>query len=113
VAAFRRPAIATSGAYDANTGKRAWKFVTVADAGRLGGDTWNNLPNDQRAGADTWIAGTYDPALNVTYCGTAQAKPWRRDLRGSSKGATLFANSTLALDCRYQQAEVVLQPFAG
>jgi alcohol dehydrogenase (cytochrome c) len=85
-------------AYDANSGQRAWKFVTVADAGQSGGDTWGNLPNEQRAGADTWIAGTYDPTLNLTYWGTAQAKPWRRDLRGSADGATLFANSSLALD---------------
>jgi alcohol dehydrogenase (cytochrome c) len=85
-------------AYDANTGQRAWKFVTVADAGQPGGDTWNNLPNEQRAGGETWIAGTYDPSSNLTYWGTAQSKPWRRDLRGSGNGATLFANSTLALD---------------
>src|SRR6202161_861536 len=85
-------------AYDANTGQRAWKFATVADAGQPGGDTWNGMADDQRAGAETWIAGTYDPTLNLTYWGTAQAKPWRRDLRGSGNGATLFANSTLALD---------------
>ena len=85
-------------AYDANTGQRAWKFVTVALKGQPGGDTWNNLPDDQRAGTETWIAGTYDPDLNTTYWGTAQAKPWRRDLRGSGAGATLYANSTLALD---------------
>jgi alcohol dehydrogenase (cytochrome c) len=85
-------------AYDANTGQRDWKFITIADAGQPGGDTWNNLPNEKRAGADTWIAGTYDPELNITYWGTAQAKPWRRDLRGTGDGATLYANSTLALD---------------
>jgi alcohol dehydrogenase (cytochrome c) len=85
-------------AYDANTGQRAWKFTTVALKGTPGGDTWNNLPDDQRAGTETWIAGTYDPELNTTYWGTAQAKPWRRDLRGSGTGATLYANSTLALD---------------
>ena len=85
-------------AYDANTGQRAWKFVTVALKGQPGGDTWNNLPDEQRAGTETWIAGTYDPDLNTTYWGTAQAKPWRRDLRGSGDGATLYANSTLALD---------------
>jgi alcohol dehydrogenase (cytochrome c) len=85
-------------AYDANTGQRAWKFVTVALTGQQGGDTWGKLPDDQRAGTETWIAGTYDPELNTTYWGTAQAKPWRRDLRGSGDGATLFANSTLALD---------------
>jgi alcohol dehydrogenase (cytochrome c) len=85
-------------AYDADTGKRAWKFVTVALTGQPGGDTWGKLSDDQRAGGETWIAGTYDPELNLTYWGTAQAKPWRRDLRGSGDGATLYANSTLALD---------------
>jgi alcohol dehydrogenase (cytochrome c) len=85
-------------AYDANTGARAWKFQTVALTGQPGGDSWGGLPDDQRAGGETWIAGTYDPELNTTFWGTAQAKPWRRDLRGSKDGATLYANSTLALD---------------
>ena len=85
-------------AYDANTGQRAWKFQTVATSGTPGGDSWGKLADDQRAGGETWIAGSYDPELNTTYWGTAQAKPWRRDLRGSGDGATLFANSTLALD---------------
>ncbi len=85
-------------AYDANTGKRVWKFVTVPNKGEPGGDSWGNLPDERRAGVETWIAGTYDPVLNTTYWGTAQAKPWRRDARGSGDGATLYANSTLALD---------------
>ena len=85
-------------AYDAKTGKRDWKFVTVALKGQPGGDSWGTLPDNQRKGAETWIAGTYDPELNTTYWGTAQAKPWRRDLRGSGTGDTDYANSTLALD---------------
>jgi len=85
-------------AYDAKTGKRDWKFVTTALTGQPGGDTWGKLPDNMRKGAETWIAGTYDPELNTTYWGTAQAKPWRRDLRGSGDGATDYANSTLALD---------------
>ena len=85
-------------AYDAMTGRRDWKFVTVALNGQPGGDSWNNMPDADRQGAETWIAGTYDPVLNTTYWGTAQAKPWRRDLRGSGTGATEYANSTLALD---------------
>ncbi len=36
--------------------------------------------------------------MNLTYWGTAQAKPWTRVSRGSGNGATLFANSTLALN---------------
>jgi alcohol dehydrogenase (cytochrome c) len=85
-------------AYDATTGKRDWKFVTVALTGQPGGDTWNNMPDNDRKGVETWVAGTYDPELNTTYWGTAQAKPWRRDLRGSGTGATDYANSTLALN---------------
>lgn len=85
-------------AYDAATGKRDWKFVTVALKGQPGGDSWGKLPDNERKGAETWIAGTYDPELNTTYWGTAQAKPWRRDLRGSGNGATDYANSTIALD---------------
>ncbi len=85
-------------AYDAKTGKRDWKFVTVALKGQKGGDTWGDLPDNERKGGETWIAGTYDPESNTTYWGTAQAKPWRRDLRGSGDGATEYANSTIALD---------------
>jgi len=85
-------------AYDTNTGKVAWRFKTIALKGEPGGDTWNNLPDEFRQGAETWIAGTYDPELNTTYWGTAQSKPWTRASRGTGAGATLYANSTLALD---------------
>ncbi len=85
-------------AYDAKTGKELWRFYTVALEGEPGGDTWGSLPNDFRVGAETWITGSYDPELNLTYWGTAQAKPWTRASRGSGNGATLFANSTLALN---------------
>jgi alcohol dehydrogenase (cytochrome c) len=85
-------------AYDARTGKRAWSFTTIADKGTPGGDTWGDVPDDMRAGGETWIAGTYDPELNITYWGTAQAKPWMQASRRSGTAATLYANSTLALD---------------
>ena len=85
-------------AYDASTGKEVWRFKTVALQGEQGGDSWGNLPNLFRAGTESWITGSYDPDLNLTYWGTAQAKPWMRVSRGSGNGATLFANSTLAID---------------
>ncbi len=85
-------------AYDAKTGKEAWRFRTVALEGEPGGDTWGGLTNTFRAGVETWITGSYDPDLNLTYWGTAQAKPWMRVSRGSGNGATLYANSTLAID---------------
>lgn len=85
-------------AYDAATGKELWRFNTIAVDGEPGGDTWGSLPNVFRAGAESWITGSYDPELNLTYWGTAQAKPWMRVSRGSGNGATLYANSTLALN---------------
>ena len=85
-------------AYDAKTGKEAWRFRTVALEGEPGGDTWGGLSNTFRAGTETWITGSYDPDLNLTFWGTAQAKPWMRASRGSGNGATLYANSTLALN---------------
>jgi len=85
-------------AYDAKTGKEAWRFRTVALEGEPGGDTWGGLANTFRAGVETWITGSYDPDLNLTYWGTAQAKPWMRASRGSGNGATLYANSTVALN---------------
>jgi alcohol dehydrogenase (cytochrome c) len=85
-------------AYDAETGKEVWRFYTIAKEGELGGDSWGKLPNLFRAGGETWITGSYDPDLNLTYWGVAQSKPWMRASRQSGNGATLFANSTVALN---------------
>jgi alcohol dehydrogenase (cytochrome c) len=85
-------------AYDAQTGKEAWRFYTIAKEGEPGGDTWGKLPNLFRAGGETWITGSYDPDFNLTYWGVAQSKPWMRASRQSGNGSTLFANSTVALN---------------
>ncbi len=87
-------------AYDAETGKQLWKFYTVAREGEPGGDTWASLPNLLRAGGDTWITGSYDPELNLTYWGVAQAKPWMRASRGTKSETALYTSSTLALQSR-------------
>ncbi len=86
-------------AYDAASGKQLWKFETVAREGQPGGDTWGQLPNLLRAGGDTWITGSYDPELNLTYWGVAQAKPWMRASRGAKvSDRALYTASTLALN---------------
>ena len=83
---------------DAQSGKIDWRFNTTARAGTTGGDTWGNLPNMLRAGGDTWITGTYDPDLNLTYWGVANAKPWMQASRGTTgNDAALYTTSTLAL----------------
>jgi alcohol dehydrogenase (cytochrome c) len=86
-------------AYDAATGRLAWKFHTVAHSGEPGGDTWNNLPIMMRQGGETWIAGSYDPDLDLTFWGIAQAKPWMPVSRGTRVfDAALHTASTVALN---------------
>ncbi len=83
---------------DSATGKILWRFNTEAREGTPGGDTWGKLPNMLRAGGDTWITGTYDPELNLTYWGVAQAKPWMQASRGTTgNDAALYTSATLAL----------------
>src|SRR6185437_5538184 len=74
-------------AYDSETGKQLWKFETVARKGTPGGDSWGDTPDLLRAGGDTWITGSYDPTLNLTYWGTAQPKPWMRASRNTGGAA--------------------------
>ena len=86
-------------AIDINTGKRAWRFHTIPREGEPGFDTWGKLPKESRAGVETWIAGSYDPDLNLTYWGTAQSKPWSFLNRGTTPiDKTLYSSSTLALN---------------
>ena len=53
-------------AYDADTGKRAWRFWTVPGPGEAGSDTWG--PDAwKRGGGSTWVTGRSraKPAVNV------------------------------------------------
>ncbi len=81
-------------AYDAKTGKEAWKTYTIPGPGEPGHDSW---PGDtwKTGGASTWITGTYDSDTNIAYWGTGNAAPWMPDNRA---GDNLYANSVLALD---------------
>jgi alcohol dehydrogenase (cytochrome c) len=86
-------------AYDPATGEQKWRFRTVALEGEPGGESWGGLPDLYRAGAESWITGSYDPDLNLTYWGTTQAKPWMPASRGmKGEDVALYSSSTLALD---------------
>lgn len=85
--------------HDADTGKELWRTSTIALPGDDGDQTWAGTPAEFRAGGDMWIAGSYDPHLNLFYIGTAQAKPWVAASRGmSTRDAALYTNSTLAIE---------------
>lgn len=86
-------------AFDAASGKLLWGFNTVARPEEPGGDTWGKQPMMFRAGGETWITGSFDPDLNLTYWGTAQAKPWVPASRGmSARDKALYTSSTVALN---------------
>jgi len=84
--------------YDAGTGKQLWKFNTVRRGSETGSETWGKLADNLRVGGETWIAGSYDPDLDLMYWGVAQAKPWMRASRGSTNfDNVLYTSSTVAL----------------
>jgi len=82
-------------AYDAQTGKEAWRFWTIPAPGEKGSESW---PGDLylHGGGTTWMPGTYDPELNTIYWGTSNPSP---DFDGSVRpGDDLYTSSLLALD---------------
>ena len=86
-------------AHDARTGRELWRTFTIARPGEPHGDTWGDLPLEERGGGDTWNGASWDPELGLVYFGTAQAKPHAPVSRGlTTADSTLYTNSTLALD---------------
>jgi alcohol dehydrogenase (cytochrome c) len=82
-------------AYDAASGKLAWRFWTIPAPGEIGSESW---PGDLylHGGGTTWMPGTYDPELNTLFWGTSNPAP---DFEGSVRpGDDLYTDSLLALD---------------
>jgi alcohol dehydrogenase (cytochrome c) len=82
-------------AYDAKTGKRAWRFWTVPAAGEPGVETWGG-DSWKYGAAATWVTGAFDPDQNLVFWGTGNPGPdWNGDVR---PGDNLYSDSLLALD---------------
>jgi alcohol dehydrogenase (cytochrome c) len=82
-------------AFDAQTGKQAWRFWTIPGPGERGSESW---PGDMylRGGGTTWMPGTYDPELNTLFWGTSNPAP---DFDGDPRpGDDLYTDCVLALD---------------
>lgn len=91
--------------HDLETGRELWRFNTIAQPGEPGGDTWNNLPADQRWGGSVWTPPSYDPELNLLFVGTGSPYPWSSIQRGTYNpeggghhGDILYTSSTLAIN---------------
>jgi alcohol dehydrogenase (cytochrome c) len=82
-------------AYDARTGKQAWKFNTIPGPGEKGNETWAG-DSWMHGGASVWVTGSYDEQSNLTYWGIGNPGPdWNSDVRG---GANLYSDCVVALD---------------
>jgi alcohol dehydrogenase (cytochrome c) len=82
-------------AYEAQTGKRAWRFYTIPGPGEPGNDTWAG-DSWKTGGASVWVTGAYDPEQNLLMYGIGNPGP---DYHSESrKGDNLYSNSLVALD---------------
>lgn len=88
-------------AIDAETGKEAWRFATIAKKGEINGDSWNGAEDNIRYGGSVWTAGTYNEKENLVYFGTGQTyhiKPLMQPPERNEKNAALYTDTTLALN---------------
>jgi alcohol dehydrogenase (cytochrome c) len=82
-------------AYDAKTGKRAWRFWTIPGPGERGNETWKG-DSWKTGSAATWVTGAFDPQTNLIYWGTGNPGPdWNGDVR---EGDNLYSDCVIALD---------------
>jgi quinohemoprotein ethanol dehydrogenase len=94
-------------AYDAETGKLAWRFYTVPgnpakgfenDAMRKAAETWTGeWWNNGGGGGTPWDSFAYDPEAKLLYVGTGNGSAWDRKLRSPGGGDNLYLSSIVAL----------------
>ncbi len=94
-------------AYDAETGKFAWKFFIVPgnpadgfedEAQEMAAKTWKGEWWKHGGGGNTWNGFTYDEENNQLLIGTGNGSPWNQKVRSPGGGDNLFLCSIVALD---------------
>jgi PQQ-dependent dehydrogenase (methanol/ethanol family) len=96
--------------YDAETGKRLWRFWTVPGdpaagfenkAMEMAAATWKT-PGWWKAGggATVWDAITYDTTTDLVIFGTGNGAPWDAVQRDAAGGDNLFMTSIVAVHAR-------------
>ncbi len=102
-----RPTRGFFDAYDALTGRRAWRFYTVPGdpskpfenaAMKSAAATWDNEWWKRGGGGAVWDGMAYDPDLGLVYVGTGNAMPWTHQLRSSRDKDNLYVASILAVN---------------
>ncbi len=93
-------------AYDAQTGKLAWRFYTVpGDPAKpfeqpilaQAAKTWTGEWWKIGGGGTVWDAIVYDPELDLLYIGVSNGGPWNEKYRSPKGGENLFTCSVVAL----------------
>jgi quinohemoprotein ethanol dehydrogenase len=93
-------------AYDADTGRMAWRFYTVPGNPADGFEnpiletaakTWSGQWWRIGGGGTVWDSMSYDPGLDLLYIGVGNGSPWNHTLRSEGKGDNLFLSSIVAL----------------
>lgn len=95
-------------AYDAETGKQAWRFFTVPGdpklppedkAMEIASKTWHgDAFVEQGGGGTAWDSFAYDPELNLLYIGVGNGSLWDPKWRSQAKGDNLFLSSIVAVN---------------
>jgi len=101
-----RPTRGFFDAYDAATGRRAWRFYTVPgdpskpfenEAMRKAAQTWEGEWWKAGGGASVWDGAAYDPDADLIYIGTGNAEPWSEAARQKTPRDNLYVCSILAV----------------
>ena len=83
--------------FDAETGKREWKFYTVPmNPGDPGLETWPSLDAARHGGGQAWMPGVYDPETRLYIFGTGNPTPAYTGV--ARKGDNLFTCSLVAVN---------------
>jgi quinoprotein glucose dehydrogenase len=83
-------------AFDALTGKLAWRFHVVPRDGEFGSDTWQDGARNNRAAANAWSVLSVDEKRGAVFL--PLTSPATDSYGGDRKGANLFGDSLVALD---------------
>jgi quinoprotein glucose dehydrogenase len=85
-------------AFDVRTGKPAWIFHTVPQAGEFGNDTWENEAWKYTGNTNNWTLMSADEELGYVYIPTGT--PTNDWYGGHRLGNNLFAESLLCLEAK-------------